>query len=192
MQGKLILVGGGARSGKSRFAMDYAKALGGSRIFVAPAQATDAEMQDRIQRHREERGTAFRTIEEPLQLCRVLRQVEDADVVLVDCLTLWLSNLLLAGRGADAVETEVAELVRELSLRRHHVVLVSNEVGLGIVPESGLGRIFRDLAGRTHQQLAAEADEVYFAALGLVMRLIPAPVVALRPGQIPVLSEHGR
>jgi adenosylcobinamide kinase / adenosylcobinamide-phosphate guanylyltransferase len=185
MQGKIVLVGGGARSGKSRFAMDYAKVLGERRIFVAPAQAADAEMQDRIRRHREERGQTFLTIEEPLQLFRVLREVKDADVVLVDCLTLWLSNLLLQGSSVDAVAADVAEVVAELSLRRYHVVLVSNEVGLGLVPESALGRAFRDIAGRTHQQLVAVADEVYLAALGLVVRLLPAPVVALRPGETP-------
>jgi len=185
MQGKIVLVGGGARSGKSRFAMEYAQTMGEGRIFVATAQASDAEMQGRIRRHREERGQVFVTIEEPLQLGRVLREVKGANVVLVDCLTLWLSNLLLQGRSADDVESEVATVVAGLRLRRRHVVLVSNEVGLGLVPESPLGRAFRDIAGRAHQQLAAEADEVYLATLGLVVRLLPAPVTAFRPGQMP-------
>jgi adenosylcobinamide kinase / adenosylcobinamide-phosphate guanylyltransferase len=185
MQTKIILVGGGARSGKSRFAMDYARTLGERRLFVATAQAFDAEMGERIARHREERGLAFTTVEEPVQLARVMREATAMDVVLVDCLTLWLSNLLLQGRSPDDIERDVDEVVTALRLRRHHVVLVSNEVGFGIVPENALGRAFRDIAGRTHQRLVAEADEVYLAAMGLLVRLIPAPVKAFRPGELP-------
>jgi adenosylcobinamide kinase/adenosylcobinamide-phosphate guanylyltransferase len=184
MEAKIILVGGGVRSGKSRFALEYATRLGSRRVFVATAQAFDGEMQERILRHRQERGQAFATIEEPVQLARVLREAEDKDVILVDCLTLWLSNLFLLGRNADEISREVDEVMAELRLRRSHVVLVSNEVGMGIVPESALGRAFRDAAGSTHQRIVAEADEVYLAAMGLVVRLVPGPVVAFRPGEI--------
>jgi adenosylcobinamide kinase/adenosylcobinamide-phosphate guanylyltransferase len=185
MSAKIILVGGGARSGKSRFVLAYARSLGERRVFVATAQAFDGEMRDRIGRHRDERGRDFTTVEEPIELARVLREVGDVNVVLVDCLTLWLSNLLLRERSADAIEREVENVVAELRPRRHHVVLVSNEVGLGIVPENALARQFRDCAGRLHQRLAEEADEVYFAAMGMMLRLVPAPVVGLRPGEIP-------
>jgi adenosylcobinamide kinase / adenosylcobinamide-phosphate guanylyltransferase len=185
MPSKVILVGGGARSGKSRFALEYAKRLGQRRLFVATAEAFDAEMRERIQRHRDERGADFATVEEPLHLARLLGHANDVDVVVVDCLTLWLSNLLMQDVSVEQIDSHVAELVTVLQTRQQHVVLVSNEVGLGIVPESPLGRIFRDVAGRTHQRLAAEADEVYFAAMGLVLRLVPEPVKFFRPGQCP-------
>jgi len=178
--GKLILVGGGVRSGKSQFAADYALGLGMRRIFVATAQAFDAEMVDRIARHRTERGEDFVTVEEPLQLARILREIVEADVVVVDCLTLWLSNLLLSGRSANDIARAVDDVMAVLSLRRYHTLLVSNEVGMGIVPESALGRIFRDCAGTTHQRIASQADEVYLAAMGLVLRLLPGPVTVVR------------
>jgi adenosylcobinamide kinase/adenosylcobinamide-phosphate guanylyltransferase len=151
---------------------------------LATAQPFDAEMRERIARHREERGAAFITVEEPLRLTRALSEAEDVDVVLVDCLTLWLSNLLLQGLGTADLERELEEFVAAIKLRRHSTVLVSNEVGMGIVPESHLGRVFRDLAGATHKRLVADADEVYLAAMGLVVRLLPAPVIALRPGEL--------
>ncbi len=182
---KLILVGGGARSGKSGFALAYARRLGTRRCFVATAEAGDGEMRERISRHREERGPDFTTKEEPLELPRLLAEIHDADVVVVDCLTLWLSNLLMQRRSAADVERQVDELMAALAKRRHHVVLVSNEVGLGVVPESALGRIFRDVAGRAHQQIAAQADELYLAAMGMVIRLRPEPLRGLRPGELP-------
>jgi adenosylcobinamide kinase/adenosylcobinamide-phosphate guanylyltransferase len=179
------LVGGGARSGKSQFAASYAQSLGQRRLFVATAQALDEEMQDRIARHRAERGQAFVTVEEPVQLGRVLREVENVDVVLVDCLTLWLSNLLLRGQSAESIAGEVETLLAASNLRRHHTVLVSNEVGMGLVPGSPLGRAFRDIAGSTHKRIAQDADEVYLAAMGLVVRMVPSPLTAYRPGDIP-------
>jgi adenosylcobinamide kinase / adenosylcobinamide-phosphate guanylyltransferase len=185
MPGRVILIGGGARSGKSRFALEYARRLGARRLFVATAEAFDAEMRERILHHQEERGADFATLEEPLELARVLGQVHDVDVVVVDCLTLWLSNLLMQNGSVEPIDGRVAEIVDVLGARRQHVVLVSNEVGLGIVPESSMGRFFRDVAGRTHQRLAAEADEVYFAAMGLVVRLLPEPVKTFRPGESP-------
>jgi adenosylcobinamide kinase/adenosylcobinamide-phosphate guanylyltransferase len=185
MPGKVILVGGGARSGKSRFALEYARKLGQRRLFVATAEAFDGEMRQRIAHHRDERGTDFATAEEPLHLARVLGEAQDIDVIVVDCLTLWLSNLLMKESSVEHIAGQVAEVVAVLRTRQRHVVLVSNEVGLGIVPESALGRVFRDVAGRTHQQLAAEADEVYFAAMGLVLRLVPEPVRTFRPGEYP-------
>jgi adenosylcobinamide kinase / adenosylcobinamide-phosphate guanylyltransferase len=182
---KIILVGGGARSGKSRFALSYARALGARRLFVATAEARDAEMGERIARHRDERGDEFTTREEPLHLARLLAEDHAADVILVDCLTLWLSNLLLREHAPSAIEAQVDDLLAAIAPRRQHVILVSNEVGLGIVPESALARSFRDIAGRAHQQIAAVADEVYLAAMGMLVRLVPEPVRAFRPGQLP-------
>lgn len=192
---KLILVGGGARSGKSRFALDYARRLGSRRRFVATARAVDAEMAERIARHRWERGADFVTDEEPLELPSVLAQAhgDDAEVVVVDCLTLWLANLLAQDQPAIAapsgvaneVAAQVDRLLAAVAPRRQHVILVSNEVGLGLVPETPLGRSFRDIAGRAHQAIAAQADEVYLAVMGLVIRLLPDPVRTFRPGEVP-------
>jgi adenosylcobinamide kinase/adenosylcobinamide-phosphate guanylyltransferase len=184
MPGRLVLIGGGARSGKSRFALTYAEQLGVRHVFVATAQASDNEMAERITRHQRERRAGWVTVEEPLALPETLARVE-ADVVLVDCLTLWLANLLLRGDAVADVEAAVERLVQAASARRGHVVIVTNEVGMGIVPEHALGRLFRDVAGRAHQRLAATADEVYMAMLGLVVRLRPGPLVAFPPDGVP-------
>ncbi len=188
--GRLILVGGGVRSGKSRFAVDYARTLGQRRVFLATAEAGDEEMQERIARHRAERADDFVTLEQPCALAPTLNEIRDTDVVVVDCLTLWLANLLLRespgpGDPEHAIAERVEALLAVLRQRRFHVVLVSNEVGMGIVPPTHLGRVFRDIAGRTHQRVAAEADEVYFATMGLVLRLSPGPLASFPPGRLP-------
>lgn len=172
--GTLALIGGGARSGKSRFALGRAHQLGTRRVFIATAQALDEEMTSRIQRHREERGTAFRTLEVPLELPQALDTLVDTDVVVVDCLTLWLSNLLLLERAEEAIFNEVRALIQTIKRRRYHTLLVTNEVGMGLVPESALGRQFRDIAGRAHQLLADEMDEIYLATLGTVLCIRPS------------------
>jgi len=174
--GSLVLIGGGARSGKSRFALARARALGARRVFVATAQSLDGEMDARIALHRATRGDDFRTLEEPLELPRLLATIDDADVVLVDCLTLWLSNLLLRGDGEAAILARVDELVAAVAARRCHAIVVTNEVGMGIVPENALARAFRDVAGLAHQRLADAADEIHVAILGTVLRLKPAPL----------------
>jgi adenosylcobinamide kinase/adenosylcobinamide-phosphate guanylyltransferase len=174
-----VLVGGGARSGKSRFALERALALGERPLFIATAEAGDDEMRARIARHQDERAGRLRTIEAPRALAEAIASAGAAghDVVLVDCLTLWLSNLLVAGAGADEAEARVEELGAVLARRACPVVLVTNEVGLGLVPETPLGRLFRDVAGRAHQRLAREADEVHVALLGVMLRLRPGPLV---------------
>ncbi len=170
--GRVVVVGGGVRSGKSRFALDLALKCGTRRTFVATAQAFDDEMKARIARHRAERADRFETVEVPIELSESLRRL-DTEVVLVDCLTLWLSNLLLRGDEEAQIDRAVEELVDVLGRRRFHVVVVTNEVGMGIVPDSRLGRVFRDVAGRAHQRLATIADEIYFAVLGTVLRVRP-------------------
>lgn len=162
------LVLGGARSGKSRHALALAEAAGPRRIFVATGEAGDAEMAERIARHRAERGAGWRTLEEPLDLARAVGDAAAADAVLVDCLTLWLSNLMLAGRD---VEAATAALLGALARAPLPVVLVSNEVGLGLVPETALGRRFRDAQGRLNQRVAAAVGRVDFVAAGLALRL---------------------
>lgn len=173
---RLVLVGGGARSGKSRCALGRAVALGERRLFIATAEGLDDEMRARIARHRQERGEVFDTIEEPLALAETIAADRHHDVILVDCLTLWLSNLLGRGLAVEAVESRLTELGRVLAARRAHVVVVTNEVGLGLVPETPLGRTFRDLAGFAHQRLAAMSDEIYLAILGVVLRVSPGPL----------------
>jgi adenosylcobinamide kinase/adenosylcobinamide-phosphate guanylyltransferase len=133
-------------------------------------------MRDRIARHRTERGDGFDTIEEPRALPEALAAARDHDVIVVDCLTIWIANLLVGGAPAEAVTARVAALVAALAGRRAHVVVVSNEVGMGLVPDTPLGRVFRDLTGQAHQRVAAVADELYLAAMGVVLRLRPAPV----------------
>lgn len=177
--GRIVLIGGGARSGKSRFALDYATQLGGPRLFVATAKADDDEMRERISRHRDERGDAFITREEPIDVVTAMGEAASANVVVVDCLTLWMSNLLLEGASDEDVERRVQELVRAIQMRDPIVLLVTNEVGLGIVPEHPLARRFRDLAGRAHQEIAASADEVYLGAMGCILRLKPSPVATM-------------
>lgn len=174
---ELILVGGGARSGKSAFALALARSLGPRRAFVATAEARDAEMNERIARHREERGAEFSTVEEPLELTRAVFALPGVDVVVIDCLTLWLSNLLLRGDPAEEIAARVEGLLGALASAPSRSIVVTNEVGMGVVPESALGRAFRDVAGRAHQVLAARADRIYLAALGTVLRIRPGPIV---------------
>jgi adenosylcobinamide kinase / adenosylcobinamide-phosphate guanylyltransferase len=176
----LVLVGGGARSGKSAFALARARRAGERRVYVATAEAGDDEMRARIARHRAERGSDLETIEEPLDLAGALRRSAAADVVVVDCLTLWLANRLLRDEPPDAVLALLGEALA--APRAPCAIFVTNEVGMGIVPEGALARAFRDLAGRAHQHLAAVADEIHVAILGTVLRLRPPPIAESEPG----------
>jgi adenosylcobinamide kinase / adenosylcobinamide-phosphate guanylyltransferase len=169
MDPRVTLVLGGARSGKSRHAQALAEATGAEAIFVATAQPLDDEMRARVERHRADRDSRWRTVEAPLALAETIaRQGAAGRVLLVDCLTLWASNLLL-----DAREPTVAIEALDLALRDTpaSVILVANEVGLGIVPDNALARRFRDLAGTINQRIAARADRVLFVAAGLPLVL---------------------
>ena len=166
----LILVGGGSRSGKSIFALELARQRGARRAFVATAQAFDDEMRERIAHHRAERDASFTTIEEPLELARTLHENAALfDVIVVDCLTLWVSNLLMCEQRE--IETLGAELVQVAAESSALCIFVTNEVGSGIVPENALARKFRDLAGRLNQQAARSAGEVYLLTFGIASRL---------------------
>lgn len=176
----LVLVGGGVRCGKSAFALALARRLGRRRVFVATAEAGDGEMAERITRHAQDRGPDFRTVEAPRDVVRAVRAIEEADVVVLDCLTLWMSNLLLDGRSETEILSEVDSLVLAFREQPFHSVLVTNEVGMGVVPESPMGRAFRDVIGRMHQRFARAADEIYFGALGTMIRLRPEPVALMR------------
>jgi adenosylcobinamide kinase / adenosylcobinamide-phosphate guanylyltransferase len=168
---KLSLVLGGARSGKSRYAESLVSALPppwqGRRTYVATAEPGDAEMTERIAVHRARRGASWRTIEAPRDLAGSLQAACDAPV-LVDCLTLWLSNLMLGGADIDA---EMERLDHALAAAAAPVVMVANEVGYGIVPEHPLGRRFRDMQGVLNQRIAARADRVVLVVAGLPLAL---------------------
>ena len=181
-RGRMVLIGGGARSGKSALALRLAGAVPGPIVFVATAQAFDGEMQARIDRHRDERSSRFVTHEEPTELAPLLASLPAGSTVVIDCLTLWLSNLLLAGLDDAEVAARGGALIEVVRAREGLTVLVSNEVGLGLVPDNALGRRFRDEAGRLHQRAAAAADEVYGGLMGLMMRLKPGPVEAVTAG----------
>ncbi|MGH6933055.1 MAG: bifunctional adenosylcobinamide kinase/adenosylcobinamide-phosphate guanylyltransferase [Dongiaceae bacterium] len=169
MTARRCLVLGGARSGKSRFAEELVADRPGHQIYLATAQAGDREMAERIRRHRERRGESWHTLEEPLELAgALLAHGRDGAIILVDCLTLWLSNLMGAGRDP---ERETRTLVDALRRVTGDIVLVSNEVGHGIVPDNALARAFRDHAGLLNQAVAAAADQVYFVTAGLPMAL---------------------
>jgi adenosylcobinamide kinase/adenosylcobinamide-phosphate guanylyltransferase len=164
----VILVGGGARSGKSRYAIELARKRGSRLAFLATAEEHDLEMEARVAKHKRERGADFTTIEEPLEIADALRKC-DADAIVVDCLTLWLSNVMLTfGRDVDAETEKVLAVARE---SKGALILVTNEVGCGIVPETTLGRDFRDRAGVLNQRVASVADEVYWMVFGIPMRV---------------------
>jgi len=166
---QITLVLGGARSGKSRYAEGLIEAAAASATYCATAEAGDAEMAARIAAHRARRCAFWHTVEAPLALAAAIADHAAADrPVLIDCLTLWLSNLLGAGCDIDA---ETAALVAALRGADGPVVLVANEVGLGLVPQTPLGRHFRDAAGRLNQEIAALADRVVFIAAGLPLTL---------------------
>ncbi|NIJ65165.1 adenosylcobinamide kinase/adenosylcobinamide-phosphate guanylyltransferase [Sphingomonas leidyi] len=164
-----LFVLGGARSGKSRYAQQRAEALPGRHVFVATAEAWDAEMAERIARHRADRDARWETVDAPRDLSAALDAASGTGaVVLVDCLTLWVSNLLLA--DAD-IEQATAGLRAAIARFDGRLILVANETGLGIVPDNALARRFRDAAGRVNQAVAAVAEEVTFIVAGLPMRV---------------------
>ncbi|TYO98461.1 adenosylcobinamide kinase /adenosylcobinamide-phosphate guanylyltransferase [Geothermobacter ehrlichii] len=169
----LVFVTGGARSGKSTFARRRCEEHGAPLLYVATATIEDDEMACRVERHRQERGDAWRTLEEPLELARRLPPaVGDARAVLIDCLTLWLSNQFFACREqAPPVLARTEELLEVLLALPVPVYLVSNEVGSGIVPDNRLARLFRDLAGEVNQMFAARAHQAWLLASGLPLRL---------------------
>ena len=168
-----ILIGGGARSGKSSFAQKMAEGLSGRRAYLATAQALDQEMEKRIAKHQADRGSAWHTtIEEPLELTTCLHQASvDFDIILVDCITLWLSNLMGRNDNDQQILENVDNLANSLNRLPATIILVSNEVGLGLVPEHPSGRRFRDLAGLANQHLAQSCQEVYFTIWGLPQKL---------------------
>ncbi len=180
---QLILLLGGARAGKSGHALRLAavrqRSSGAKVCFIATAQPLDEDMTARIMRHREQRPSDWQTIEEPYQIDDALRQAGEAGVVIVDCLTLFVSNWLLRYEDEHECEQFVRRITRDFlemaRSRQQTIICVSNEVGLGVVPDTRLGRGFRDLLGRVNQDFAETADEVYLLVAGLPLQLKPTP-----------------
>ncbi|ARM30839.1 bifunctional adenosylcobinamide kinase/adenosylcobinamide-phosphate guanylyltransferase [Prosthecochloris sp. HL-130-GSB] len=167
----VVYISGGARSGKSSFALERALQYP-SRAFLATAEPFDDEMVVRIDKHQRERGDGFLTLEEPIALDEAIRSVpQGTDVVLVDCLTVWTGNMMHREFTDDEIMSMVERLLDVLKEPPCHIVLVSNEVGMGIVPEHAMSRRFRDLAGMINQKVAAVATEAYFLCSGLPMCL---------------------
>ena len=165
--GQLVLVTGGARSGKSRFAEQIAS-QGRRVVYLATAEGLDSEMRERIEAHRSRRDPGWTTIEEPLELLSRLNQCEAPfDVALIDCITLWISNLMGAGITDQEIAARVDALADYLHQPQITLILVTNEVGAGIVPEHPSGRRFRDLVGQTNQSLAAASHAVYWLVAGI-------------------------
>jgi adenosylcobinamide kinase/adenosylcobinamide-phosphate guanylyltransferase len=175
---RLIYISGGARSGKSSYAEQRARALEGPHTYIATCPVLDDEMAARIERHRQRRaGTGWCTLEEPTELATALSATRDSGVVLVDCITLWINNLLYQAktRGEDLSEewmhTAAHKVIDSARLGARTVIFVSNELGMGIVPADALSRHYRDLVGRCNQVLAAHADEAVFMVSGLPLTL---------------------
>jgi adenosylcobinamide kinase / adenosylcobinamide-phosphate guanylyltransferase len=167
---RLIYVTGGARSGKSSFAERRATELGGNQVtYLATAQAFDAEMTDRIGRHRAERPADWHTLEEPLELCPATEGVQG--VLLLDCLSLWVSNQMLRGDSDEQILQAAGDLIEAQGRRGGPLIAVSNEVGLGIVPDNALARRYRDTLGWVNQRFAAASDEAWMLVSGLPLRL---------------------
>jgi adenosylcobinamide kinase/adenosylcobinamide-phosphate guanylyltransferase len=176
MRLKSILITGGARSGKSQFAQKLAVEAGGQVLFIATAEAKDEDMRLRIEAHRESRPAGWKTLEAPLGISEIIGQhMGEAEIVVIDCITILVANILLQGRGEETAEElvlkEIKNLVNQMDELEATFILVSNEVGLGLVPDNELGRRYRDCLGMANQILAQHADEVYLMVAGIPIRL---------------------
>jgi len=166
---RIVFILGGSRSGKSGFALERASKLPGGKAFVATAQALDDEMRERIERHKNERSSEWKTFEEPVALPQLITDIGKIyDVLLVDCLTLWLSNLML---NENDIEADIESLLSAIAPCPASLFIVSNEVGMGIVPDNALARKFRDFAGTLNRCIAAIADEVYLVVAGIPLKI---------------------
>ena len=173
---KIIFLLGGARSGKSTFAQELAEQLGSKVLFIATGEALDDEMQTRIKEHKKGRPKNWRTLETPRNVGKTLKEhIGNSEVVIIDCLTLLVSNLLADEldypEAEKRVMAEINELITTMDAIRANFIIVSNEVGLGLVPDNKLGRIYRDLLGKANQLIAKRANQVYFLAAGIPLKL---------------------
>jgi len=171
MHKKIIFITGGARSGKSTYALKDASTVSGNKAYFATAEALDEEMRDRIENHKKQRGKDWYTYEEPLRIAEVIQETDGKyTAIVIDCLTLWLSNIM---HSRLIINQEIAKLIETLRTTDHtsHIYLVSNEVGMGIVPENEMARRFRDMAGILNQKVAEISDEVYLLVAGIPMKI---------------------
>jgi adenosylcobinamide kinase/adenosylcobinamide-phosphate guanylyltransferase len=169
---KSILITGGARSGKSQFAQKLAVEVGGKVLFIATAEAKDEAMRLRIETHRESRPSGWKTLEAPLEVSEIIgQQLGEAEIVVIDCVTMLVANIMLQGWGEEMVFKEIEALTNQMDKLKATFILVTNEVGLGIVPDNELGRRYRDCLGKANQLLARHADEVYLMVAGIPLRL---------------------
>lgn len=169
----IIFVTGGARSGKSDFVQEMAETLEGKPLFLATAEALDEEMRERIRKHKEKRGDQWDTLEEPLDLGNAIRSGSKSyRTILVDCLTVWLSNLLIEYQDEDEIISEMMDdFFSSMDDCEETLIVVSNEVGLGIVPENRLARVYRDKLGFLNQRMARRADQVYILFSGIPVKI---------------------
>ncbi len=169
MSAKITFVIGGARSGKSSFTLNEASKVQGQKAYIATAEALDEEMKARIEKHKKERGSEWDTHEEPIKISAVLSDIKNKySVIVLDCLTVWLSNIM---QNRLDIENEISTFVKSLEDSLCHVFIVSNEVGMGIVPDNELARRFRDLAGFLNQKVAEIADRVYLVTAGIPLKI---------------------
>ena len=168
MDKKLIFITGGCRSGKSQYALDYANRHFHKKLYLATCEALDEEMAKRIEDHKKKRGRDWQTAEEPIKITDVIRQhQDDMEVILLDCVTLWLSNLLMRQKDDREIMNEVDKLMDTVKQSQSSFIFVSNEVGMGLVPVEPLGRRFRDLSGMANQKIAEVAQTVIFTVSGI-------------------------
>ncbi len=172
MEKRMILITGGCRSGKSRFALDYANRHFSKKLYLATAEVLDEEMARRVEDHKNARGPEWQTVEEPIEIVDGISDYgPKVEVILLDCLTLWLSNLLLRWDDESRIMEEVDKLRKAIKESSTTLIVVTNEVGMGIVPADPLGRRFRDLSGMANQRMAEAADTVIFMVSGIPMFL---------------------
>ena len=168
---KIVFITGGARSGKSSFALENASGISGTKAFIATAEATDEEMRQRIEKHKLDRDGTYDTFEEPVGVSDLLKEIDGSyRVVIIDCLTLWMANLVWRNANIDAEVGKFITTLRDLS-GDTLICIVSNEVGMGIVPENETARRYRDLAGFLNQKVAEASDEVYLAVSGIPLKI---------------------
>lgn len=170
-----MFITGGARSGKSSFALSTASAIEGKRAFIATMQAFDDECSERIRLHKEERGDCWDSFEEPLDIIPLISRIShEYDIIVLDCLTLWLTNLTLAGdRDISSETSALAQALAQINTRAT-IIIVTNEVGMGIVPENALSRSFRDHAGTLNRKVAQSCDEAYLVVSGIPIKIKPS------------------
>ncbi len=170
--GKITFILGGARSGKSTYALDLAKKRAQKTVFIATCLALDKEMKQRIELHKKSRPADWQTFEEPYNISKVLKKIGDKfDCIIIDCLTLLVSNLMLSKDKNNSIETKITKIIAHLKKTKSISIIVSNEVGLGIVPVNRLARNFRDIAGLVNRIAAREADEVLFMVSGIPLKI---------------------